>query len=77
MQLLRRDVAHDAVAVASCSGGGVSSQMAPILRGQRPLNGQPRGISVALGSGPSRTMRAPWASGSGTGTAESSASVYG
>src|SRR5258705_3322066 len=58
-------------------GGGVSSQIGPILRGQRPLNGQPLGISVALGSGPSRTMRVPWASGSGTGTADRSASVYG
>ena len=55
----------------------MSSQIGPTLRGQRVLNGQPRGGSVALGSGPSSTIRARWASGSGIGTAESSASVYG
>ncbi len=36
-----------------CSGGGVVSQIAPILRGQRVAKGQPCGRSVALGSTPS------------------------
>src|SRR5262249_38446337 len=61
----------------SCTGGGVSSQTEPTRRGQRVANGQPRGISSARGTRPSRRMRATAWAGAGTGTAERCASVEG
>src|SRR5256712_9164206 len=45
--------------------------------GQRPRRRQPPGMSMGLGTSPASTLRARRTSGSGTGTAESSACVYG
>src|SRR5439155_1028475 len=60
------------------AGGGTSSQIAPIFTGQRSWNAHPGPVAVKLPASV-RRMRAAWraAAGSGNGTAERSARVYG
>ena len=58
---------------------GIAVVQISCARGQRGWNTQPLGGLAGLGTSPSRTMRRRDRSvcGSGIGTAESSASVYG
>ena len=62
---------------ASRSGGATSSQIGPTRRGHRKLNTHPRDRPAATAGPPFSTIRSRPAAGSGSGTAESSASVYG
>src|SRR5699024_1933507 len=56
---------------------GISFVQTSILNGQRVWNAQPLGGSTGLGISPSKTVSSLSNSGSGTGTAESNACVYG
>ena len=58
-------------------GGGIVSQISPTFLGQRPAKKQPWKRCLRDGTAPGSRMRVGVASGSGTGTAESNASVYG
>lgn len=56
------------------SGGGTLEQVGNAF-GQRVWKGQPGGGSTGEGTSPASTMRRDFRCGSGTGTADSSASV--
>ena len=64
--------------LTSASGGTTSFHFS-IAQGQRVWNGQPEGGFMGDGTSPCKTMRrrVDSATGSGTGTAEMSAFVYG
>ena len=68
-----------AVSAASRRNGGVSWAQAGIAFGQRVRNTQPDGGSIGEGMSPGSSCSTLWRStrGSGTGMADSSASVYG
>ena len=60
-----------------CSGGGVVSQMSPTFLGHLPAKKHPLKAARRVGTEPSSLILVGSALGSGTGAAESSASVYG